>query len=447
MADSENHEGKSIKGKYGTYFIRKNLGKGGNGKVYAVDIKEKTHEGNLLSSDRYALKILKNMEGYEEDKRKKRLERFKREAETVCQKLEDIDGIVPILDSSFENEKNEYSFQWYLMPRANEFKYKTFSTEEIISLFLQIAETISRIHQRGFSHRDIKIDNLLIYHNRLCLTDFGLLWADEFNTDLTDSGECIGPMAIRPPELEAPVVQDGSMFKASDVYLFAKTLWIALTGNRNGFYKRYVRNDDDIYFKSKLEISCTLEPLHLLMEGATWDDYDKRITIDECARLLKAQIDIFEERMPYEELSMYQYDEAFHRSQQLAEPDELVFTTDSKLFDLMKEMVNSARLQIEEPGRAYDVGALLSVRHVAPYVYELTVDRISGALNTNKRKLYFRFKNLHMSNEGTFEAKTELLNYDDPYSKVILCNRLNTLWTISEDAIGIDGEYTLKFVP
>lgn len=447
MAGSKADQVETVKGKSGTYVIKDNVGHGGNGEVFAIDIQDRTNlVENLVASDGYVLKKLKKTDGYKPDERAKREKRFRREIDAVCNKLQDINGIIPILDSSFENPENNDPYQWYLMPQARNFEYARYSVKEITVFFLQVAETISALHHRGMSHRDIKPNNLLIYNNRLCLTDFGLIWADDFDELMTGEKEDIGPHAIRPPELKAPIKPDGDMFQKSDVYLFAKTLWISLTRVKRGFYKRYSRSDDDIYLKSKLNIEQTLEPLHSLMESATYDDYMKRITIDECVELLKKQIAIFDGVLPQQELDEYIYDEKFHKSRQSAKPDEIIINNPFEIARQLHIMANGSKMIIVESGRDYNIGAMQSVQLVDEYVYELTFNKISGALSSRRKKLYFRIKEIRIGKDRCFTATTERLG-TPVISGMVTCDRLNSLYMISEEKIGIDGEYVLKFVP
>lgn len=298
----------------------------------------------------------------------------------------------------------------------------------------------------GMSHRDIKPYNLLIYNNRLCLTDFGLIWEDDCDELMTNIGENVGPRVIRPPELKAPTKQDGYMFQKSDVYLFEKTLWMSLAKNDDGFYKRYSRSDDDIYLKSLLDIEQTLEPIHILMESSTYDNYMQRNSIDECVQLLKKQIAIFEGTLPQKELDECRFDEMFNRTRQSVEPDEMIINSSHGIDEQLHIMANSSKMSIVEPGREYHIGILRSVHQIDQHVYELTFDIISGSLASRRKKLVFRIKEIRIGKDRCFIANTEQLR-NPAISGMVICDRLNILFMISEDKIGIDGKYVLKFVP
>lgn len=105
MAGSKGAKVEKVRGKFGTYVIKKErLGGGGNGEVFAIDIQDKTDLAVSLDAfDGYVLKKLKIRKNDTADDRAKREKRFQREITVVSNKLKDIDGIIPILDSSFEN--------------------------------------------------------------------------------------------------------------------------------------------------------------------------------------------------------------------------------------------------------------------------------------------------------------------------------------------------------
>lgn len=75
---------------------------------------------------------------------------------------------------------------------------------------------------------------------------------------LTHSKDKLGPYKIFPPELEC--IDDGVNidYTYSDVYLFAKVLWMALKKDNNGFRGKYDRGDDQIYLSKGDYNVCTL---------------------------------------------------------------------------------------------------------------------------------------------------------------------------------------------
>ena len=256
--------GLKIKGKYGTYIVKEKIGKGGNGIVYVTELydggKELPYKGN------YAIKFLEISSKFVHEK-EKRVQRFIKEIKTVLLFQDSIRGIIPIYDASIFLEENQENI-WYLMPKADRYNIKNFSVKEKLVQMIQVGNCIKQLHERGFAHRDIKPKNLLIFENHLCLSDFGLVWNIEDTVGtITEVNDRLGPQNIRPPEMQMIEAVNGVDYRKSDVYLFAKTIWIVLHDDYNkGFSGEYSRSHSAVYINKddfKLE---TAEPLHCLME-------------------------------------------------------------------------------------------------------------------------------------------------------------------------------------
>lgn len=226
MAGNDSGALERIKGRFGTYTLVERLDGGGNGEVFRINIEDKKEE--LPKAKGYVIKklILDDKKGDEE--KKKRKERFYREISAVCGLQDEIEGIIPIWDSSVTDSDREYDFDWYLMPLAEKYK-RPQHVSVCLKHMHKVAETIKNLHGKEIMHRDIKPNNLMWYNNRVCITDFGLVWSDKEDSNLTTFYDHLGPASIRPPELESGMRADLIDYKKSDVYLFAKTLWIFLT--------------------------------------------------------------------------------------------------------------------------------------------------------------------------------------------------------------------------
>lgn len=126
-----------------------------------------------------------------------------------------------------------------------------------------LGNCIRQLYKLGFVHRDIKPKNLLLFDGRLCLSDFGLVRnIADADKHITEMNEPLGPRAIRPPEFQSIEEIDGVDYQKSDVYLYAKTIWMVLNCNNSGFLEEYSRNRNAVYIdKDKLQIE-TAEPLH-----------------------------------------------------------------------------------------------------------------------------------------------------------------------------------------
>lgn len=192
----------------------KELGKGGNARVFLVKDRKTSNE--------YALKTLYN-------KSEEKKCRFIDEIHIIYQNS-DIKGIIPIIEYS----EKEY---WYTMPIAisviDYIKSEKKEVKEIIFGVIELAETLEKLHLRGIAHRDIKPSNLYYFEGRYCLGDFGLVEFPDNPNDFTRSDKGLGAVFTIAPEMKRdPKHADG---KKADVFSLAKTMWMLLTGDERGF--------------------------------------------------------------------------------------------------------------------------------------------------------------------------------------------------------------------
>ena len=212
---------------------------------------------------------------------------------------------------------------------------------------LLLGKTLQQIHKLGFAHRDIKPGNILWYQDRICLSDFGLVWKKDGDEHITLPFDRLGPILICPPELMSVgnLVEDVD-YRKSDVYLYAKTVWIVLQKINVGFQGEYNRANNEIGFEnSKLKVE-TSEPLHQMMEGATKYNWKNRIDIEECIRLIEEQISIFDGTATEQSLSRWKYQEKARMIEADANRDKIVYENPVAILRIINNFANTAKYSI-----------------------------------------------------------------------------------------------------
>ncbi|WP_409279886.1 protein kinase domain-containing protein [Pseudomonas sp. KCJK8751] len=189
----------------------KPLGKGGNGIVYLA-----TKDGQ-----QGALKLLKSTQFPD------RVTRFRDEVSGL-RDCADIPGVIPVLDA--ETDPVGAQRPWLVMALATPVQKKLGDSptlEVVVKAILEIARVLEAMHERGYTHRDIKPDNLFFHNDRWTVGDFGLVSFAGKEAE-TAPHERIGPVFYIAPEmLNTAAHADGSK---ADVFSLAKTLWVLATG-------------------------------------------------------------------------------------------------------------------------------------------------------------------------------------------------------------------------
>lgn len=253
--------------KYSVTKKHSGLGSGGNG-----DVKKAIC---ITTGEQVALKILNE----EAKANKEKYLRFEDEVNTMVEAGKRINGIIPIVDYSIEGG-------WYVMPVAESIKGHCGCIEEIIDGIIQQAETLTELHKEGFSHRDIKPDNMLFYENRWVLCDFGLVDIPDNPHNLTKNNSRIGAVKTIAPEMSRnPKTADGTK---ADVYSLAKSLWMLLTDNKDSFEGHYDVTDKmtTLHQYNKLSNEHLVE-IDELMEAATRNAPEDRPTMAQFVETLK----------------------------------------------------------------------------------------------------------------------------------------------------------------
>ncbi len=305
--------------KVGDWQLVEKLGAGGNGDVWKVKNK---------NGDEFALKVLRNIDT-------DTFTRFKIE-ENILREL-NINGVIKLVDSFIPESKSEGT-PWFVMRLAKSFdEYKQKVKDlDIVDDFVILGETLRELHSRNIAHRDIKPENLLHLDGRLVFTDFGLVKYPE-RESLTPIKRDVGAKFTMAPEMRRFASKaDG---KAADVYSFAKSLWIALSGEARGFDGQYVPNGilglknyhKDLYLKS----------LDDLLVIATDNDPDVRPSIHEFLVELDTWLTL---NRNFEQRNLREWFEIQSSLFPLGSPEQASWTNSDSIIMVIKELSKSKSL-------------------------------------------------------------------------------------------------------
>ncbi len=163
----------------------------------------------------------------------RRVRRFAREVR-LASRL-NLPNIVPVFDSGVVESQ-----PYYVMPRIYGMPVDKYAqlhlptAKQRVELMVKIAEAVSRAHQRGVIHRDLKPTNILVdeLNGEPQIVDFGLAKAlnadgSEDDENLSMMGHLIGTLPFLSPEratgFESPDVR-------GDVYALGVLIFVLLTG-------------------------------------------------------------------------------------------------------------------------------------------------------------------------------------------------------------------------
>jgi serine/threonine protein kinase len=152
-------------------------------------------------------------------------ERFRREGKAVA--LLDHPNIIAIHDSG-EADGRLYLAMRLVRGRtlAQRIGERSLTASEALALLLPIADALHTAHQKGFVHRDVKPQNILIDDDgRAFLADFGIA-TDGGSDGLTATGGFIGSCYYAAPEQ----IQGEAVTPAADVYALSAVLFQVFTG-------------------------------------------------------------------------------------------------------------------------------------------------------------------------------------------------------------------------
>ena len=196
---------------------------------------------------------------------------------------------MPVLDSDVP-EAGKGAFPWYVMPQGvplNKVRSRD-PLREIVPGLASIAETLGAMHERGFSHRDVKPSNLFVMDNEAYVVgDLGLVGVpEEIRESYTVEGRALGPANFMAPEMLEYV--PGSDARPADVYSLAKSIWALVAGRSYPLPGHQREDDQESLFAITGEDHAVV--LDRLIDQATQHDPGRRPTMAEAATELRGWV-------------------------------------------------------------------------------------------------------------------------------------------------------------
>lgn len=424
---------KKYKGHRFVFFLGEYISKGGNGIVHNVKCQ-------CEGKKELVIKIFK-YDDLNKPVNLKKYKRFIREIETVLSIQDSIDGLLKIIDYSYDDENAKKPKAWYVMEKAEQFKIDE-SMDIVTKLYkmIELGEIIQQLHNNSpyYAHRDIKPSNIFILDNKIKLSDFGLVWCNEYEK-ITDFGERIGPIRILPPELERVYfdLEEEIDFRKSDVYLFAKVIWMCLKRNDYGFAGEYNRRDKYIYLnKNGFDKVDTFEPIHLLLENATKHNYEERISIDKCLEYLSIQIEILEGRLNFDEKNKFIYEETTKEIINTLEPNSYAYSETAQIVKILNRISSYSTIFLKGRGIEECLKLVNGCFDIEGNHIRLNID-----MGSIQRQIYFFPKELVIENDLSYVLRIK----DDEKDELKHLELYSSSGLIPNLKSKINEEYTLRF--
>ena len=200
----------------GDFELLEEIGRGAMGVVYRA-------RQESLGRD-VALKVMPPSQGMGAD----RASRFELEAVTAG-RLEH-PNIVRVLSAGEAERLQFIAMELVVGPTLREWLAAGPTLDELLAVFAAAGRGLAAAHDRGFTHRDFKPDNVLVSEDgRVVVTDFGLARhrSSSQSDDVTREGAIVGTPAYMAPEVRS----GGEVDARSDQFGFAVALYHALHGH------------------------------------------------------------------------------------------------------------------------------------------------------------------------------------------------------------------------
>ncbi|MFK5915400.1 MAG: serine/threonine-protein kinase [Woeseiaceae bacterium] len=146
--------------------------------------------------------------------------RFLREARIVSQLNHP--NIVTVYDAGKQGKHHYMSMEYIPGKDVKQLKDKL-SNDDVVRVVKDIARALDYAGSKGFVHRDVKPENIMIHQsdNRVVLMDFGIAYGDDVTQGMTQTGKAIGTPHFMSPEQTKGLQVD----HRSDIYSLGVVLF------------------------------------------------------------------------------------------------------------------------------------------------------------------------------------------------------------------------------
>jgi serine/threonine protein kinase len=201
--------------KIGEYVLLSKVGSGGFGDVW------KAEKRTALDVNHFALKFFRPKDNrLDLDKISKEL--------AVWKKLRGLGNIISVIEldrfDDYVYLVSDFADGGSLEDWLNTHDGKAPSEREAVRITLEILTGLENLHEKGFVHRDLKPDNILIMNDKFCLADFGV--SREVKTHSKATGTA-GTIEYMPPEA---FEKNPSVTPQTDIWAIGVILQRLLTG-------------------------------------------------------------------------------------------------------------------------------------------------------------------------------------------------------------------------
>lgn len=270
--------------RYDKWRVVEQIGQGGQAKALLV------YDENDPEKKLFVLKRLSNL---------KRLARFEKEVRAGLELSHP--NILKVVDKNLDHA-SPYFVAEYCSKGALEFgKLSGLSVVERLRMFSAICRGVGHAHEKGFTHRDLKPDNIFLREDMTPVVgDFGLCFITEEGARVTMLDEQVGSRWYMAPELAHGMAED--VTPAADVYSLGKVLYWILAGrvfdreeqHNPKFDLTQGQTDPDIFFIYDLLNRMIVHDPRKRFAGAG----EVAAAVDEAVRLIEVRAHLLDLRVP-----------------------------------------------------------------------------------------------------------------------------------------------------